>query len=190
MNEETARSPRLEVRPFETAEEYARMVDYFLGGSDEFLRGMGVDRSLLPARRAWLEVLLIDHDRRDVDKDRAYVAWLVGGEIVGHSSLSHIEPGEQAHVHLHLWRPDMRRSGLGRALFARSLGLYFERFRLKRIVCEPMADNAAPNRTLSRLGFRFVRRYRTTPTAIAFEQEVNRWEITPEDAAGLASIAD
>ena len=59
----------------------------------------------------------------------------------------------------------------------RSANFYFERFNLKKLVCEPWAENLAPNRVLEKLGFAFVRRYRTTPGVIAYEQDVNRYEL-------------
>jgi hypothetical protein len=42
---------------------------------------------------------------------------------------------------------------------------------------EPSAGNSAPNRVLEKLGFAFIRRYRTTPGVIAYEQDVNRYEL-------------
>ena len=180
-------SDRIEVRPFESAGEYERMIDYFLGGSEEFLRGMGVDREKLPAREQWLKGVLADHERPDDEKERLYVAWLTDGELVGHTSVSHIVPGEVADIHLHLWRPELRRGGLGAGFFARSMDVYFERFCLKRILCEPFAENPAPNRVLSRLGFRLLERYRIAPASIAFEQDVNRYEMTREEWAARRS---
>jgi len=171
----------IEVRAFESAGEYERMVDYFVGGGEAFLRGMGIDPSKVPARAEWLARVLADHDLPDEEKDRLYVAWLLGGETVGHSSLSHIQHGVEAHVHLHLWRPDLRRGGLGTTFLARSLDLYFERFGLQRILCEPFAENPAPNRVLAGLGFRLLERRRMVPNPITFEQEANRWEMTRED---------
>ena len=172
--------PTIEVRPFEAASEYERMIDYFVEGDETFLRGMGVDPALLPTREAWLETCLVDHQRPDSEKDRLYLAWLHDAELVGHSSISHIEPGRVAHIHLHLWVPARRYRGLGTAFIAASMDIYFERFALERIASEPYAENRAPNRALERLGFRYVRRYRTVPSSIANEQDVNRWEITRE----------
>jgi RimJ/RimL family protein N-acetyltransferase len=174
-------TPALAVRPFESAAEYAAMVDYFVGAAPEFLRGMGVDPARLPSREAWLAAALADAARPDAQRERIYLAWLVDGELAGHSSASHIEPGVQAHVHLHLWRPELRRSGAGTELFARSIDHYFERLDLARVVCEPWAGNPGPNRTLARLGFRLVRRYRCVPTNIALEQEVAHHELGREE---------
>ena len=171
---------RVEVRPFETEEDYRRMIAYFTGGSDEFLRGMGVDPARVPAPEAWLAAALADHVRPDGEKQRLYLGWHVDGELIGHSSASHIEVGESAHVHLHLWRPDLRREGLGTELFARSVDLYLERLRLKRVICEPNAHNPGPNRTLARLGFELLHTRRCVPTELALEQDVSHWEIPRE----------
>ena len=40
--------------------------------------------------------------------------------------------------------------------------------------------NPAPNKTLARVGFEFVKEYVTVPGSINFEQPVNRWEMTRE----------
>jgi RimJ/RimL family protein N-acetyltransferase len=71
----------------------------------------------------------------------------------------------------------------------RSANFYFEQFNLKRLVCEPWADNPAPNRVLEKLGFAFIRQYRTTPGVIAYEQDVNRYELRRPNAA-LQPTAD
>ena len=170
-------TPDIEVRPFSDATDYESMVDYFLAGDDAFLTTMGVDRSKLPEREAWLRSLALDHQRDDARKDRCYLAWLHRGRRVGHSSISKIRIGEEAYIHLHLWRQDLRKGGLGTEFFRASADYFADRFRLQRLLCEPKADNAAPNRVLSKLGFRFVRRYKTVPGDINVEQEVHRYEL-------------
>jgi len=165
------------VRPFSSREEYELMLDYFYKASDTFLRGMGVDRSKLPERDKWLDALLADHQKPDNERDRFYLIWTFRGQRVGHSSINKIVLGTEAFIHLHLWDSELRRAGLGTELVRRSANFYFQRFNLKRLVCEPRADNPAPNRVLEKLGFAFIRRYRTTPVAIAYEQDVNRYEL-------------
>lgn len=153
------------------------MVDYFLDADDAFLAGMGVDRELLPPRDAWLESLLIDHELPDEQKDRLYVGWYCDGEQVGHSSVNKIVLGEEAFFHLHLWRRELRQSGIGTQFCRESIAIYFDRLRLKRLWSEPYAENPAPNRTLVKLGFQFIKRYRTVPGPTAFEQEVNFYRL-------------
>lgn len=167
----------IEIRPFSSREDYELMVDYFHKGDDLFLRGMGVDRAKLPEKAAWLDALLIDHEQPDNTRDRFYLLWILNGCRVGHSSVNKIAPGNEAYIHLHMWNPELRRSGLGTEFVRRSASFYFERFNLKKLVCEPNAENPAPNRVLEKLGFIFVRRYKTIPTNIAYEQEVNRYEL-------------
>lgn len=168
-------SEKLEVRPFGSAAEYEAMVDYFLLAGDAFLRGMGVDKNRLPPKDKWLRELLADHEVADDKKDRFYLAWIHNGQQVGHSSVNKIRVGEEAYFHLHLWRPHLRKAGLGTEFSKRSVRFYFERFRLKRLFSEPFADNPAPNKLLPKLGFKFIKRYSTVPGAINGEQEVNRY---------------
>jgi RimJ/RimL family protein N-acetyltransferase len=167
----------IEVRPFSTREEYELMLDYFYEADDPFLRGMGVDRMKLPERDKWLDALLVDHEKPDRERDRFYLVWLFRGRRVGHSSINKIVPGAEAFMHLHLWNPKLRQAGLGTEFVRRSVNFYFERFNLRKLVCEPWAGNLAPNRVLEKLGFTFVRQYRTTPGVIAYEQDVNRYEL-------------
>jgi RimJ/RimL family protein N-acetyltransferase len=167
----------VEVRPFSSREEYELMLDYFYESDDTFLRGMGVDRLRLPERDKWLRALLSDHEKPDTERDRFYLVWIFRGRRVGHSSVNKIAVGSEAFIHLHLWDSQLRRAGLGTELVRRSADFYFERFNLKKLICEPSAENPAPNRVLEKLGFAFIRRYRTTPGVIAYEQEVNRYEL-------------
>jgi len=175
------RVEEIEVRPFSSRQEYELMLDYFYKADDAFLRGMGVDRLKLPERGKWLEALLADHKKPDNERDRFYLVWIFRGTRVGHSSINKIVLGDEAFIHLHLWNSELRRAGLGTEFVRRSASLYFERFNLEKLVCEPWAENPAPNRVLEKLGFAFVRRYRTVPGVIAFEQEVNRYELRRPD---------
>ena len=175
------RVEEIEVRPFSSRQEYELMLDYFYMADDPFLRGMGVDRLKLPERGKWLEALLADHEKPDGERDRFYLVWIFRGTCVGHSSINKIIPGDKAFIHLHLWKSELRRAGLGTEFVRRSAAFYFERFNLEKLVSEPFAENPAPNRVLEKLGFAFVRRYRTIPGVIAFEQEVNRYELRRPD---------
>jgi len=167
--------PRIQIRPFTERVDYERMVDYFLGADEAFLKGMGVDPKKLPSRDKWIESAMLDHTRPDAEKDRYYLAWELDETLVGHSSINQITIGEEAFIHLHLWVRGLRRSGLGSRFFLASAAEFIRRFRLKRLYCEPYADNPAPNRVVMKSGFRFVKRYRTVPGHINFEQDVNQY---------------
>jgi len=170
-------STALQVAPFTCADDYARMVDYFFTADERFLRGMGADPNKLPERGAWLERLLADLLRPDEQKQTFYLGWDYRGRRVGHCNVNQLLYGERAFVHLHLWHAGARRAGLGTEFLRLSLPLFFQRFALQSLYCEPYAENPAPNRVLIKAGFRFLGRYRTTPGLINFEQEVNRYVI-------------
>jgi RimJ/RimL family protein N-acetyltransferase len=163
----------LVVRPFCSASEYERMIAYFADADEPFLLGMGVDRARLPAREAWLEAVLRDHECPNHEKDRAYLAWVYDGVPIGHSSINKISVGQDAFIHLHLWIPVRRRQGLGLQFFELSAQRFVRDFSLSRLYCEPYAHNPAPNRVVLKAGFRLVKRYRTVPGPINFEQDVN-----------------
>ena len=170
----TTGSPVL-VRPFAGRDDYERMIDYFLCADPVFLKGMGVDPQKLPQREIWLDSALRDQERPDGDRQRSYLAWIYQGAPVGHSSVNKIAIGEQAFIHLHMWDGGLRKAGLGTQFLTASAAEFMRALRLRRIYCEPYAENPAPNRVLPKCGFRFVKRYRTIPGDINFEQDVNQY---------------
>jgi ribosomal-protein-alanine N-acetyltransferase len=167
----------LEVRPFATPRDYERMIEYFHGADDALLALMGVDRRRLPAAEAWLARLLPDLALPPDKKQTYYLGWWLDGVPVGHSNVNQIRFAEQAHIHLHLWHAPKRRSGFGQRFFERSLSCCVSQFQLRCVICEPRAENPAPNAVLTRAGFQWIRRYRTVPGLINTEQDVNRWEL-------------
>jgi [ribosomal protein S5]-alanine N-acetyltransferase len=181
-----------QIRPFAERLDYERMIDYFLTADDAFLEGMGVDRKKLPRREAWIESAMLDHKRINAEKERAYLAWIYKGPLIGHSSINGIKIGEEAFIHLHLWDSRLRKTGLGTKYFKASAAEFMRVFRLKRLYCEPYAENPAPNHVLVRSGFRFVKRYRRAPGAINYEQDVNQYvlESSADNVRGQRYIAE
>lgn len=117
MMDKSDLSDTLEVRPFSSSLDYERVVDYFLTADSTFLRGMGVDPSLLPDGDSWLRTLVADLERDDREKKACFVAWIYNGEPVGHSYINKIRFGKEAYIHLHIWRPDLRKMGIGTEFF-------------------------------------------------------------------------
>ena len=158
-----------------------RIVSYFLDADLTFLDGMGVDPKKLPERAAWRDALVAEAARPLEQRDRHYVIWEVDGLAVGHSNLSDIKFGVQAHMHLHMWDAAARRRGIGLYLVRASIDRYFELFRLETLFSEPYALNPAANRTLPEAGFRLIESYDGVPGPISFPQPVNRWRLTREE---------
>lgn len=154
------------------------IADYWLLSDPGFMKGMGVQQDKLLSREQWYQMLeeqlVLPYDQ----KQSYCIIWEIDGRPVGHSNANRIRYGQDAYMHLHLWNNIYRQKGSGSALVRMTLPYFFERLRLKTLYCEPYALNPAPNNTLPRLGFTFVRTHRTIPGPICFEQDVNLWALT------------
>ena len=170
------RNARLAVRPL-ARKDFDGFIAYFTGASkaDAERMGMAIERVPPASRlRSDLEAMMA----APVDQLRSYVlAWCVNGETIGHSSLKDIVPGEVGSMHLHMWRADLRGKGYGPRLFCLSALDFYQRFNLKRIICEPKADNPMANRMLAKIGFPVVLTHVAASSELAFVCELNRYEI-------------
>lgn len=156
------------------------IVDYFVNADAAFLNGMGAKKELLPSLSAWIDKLLLELEKPIESKELFYVIWMVNDEPIGHSNLNWITYGKQANMHLHIWNGEHRRGGNGLVLLRQTIPMYFDRFKLQTLICEPYAENPAPSKTLPKVGFEFVRSHETTPGPICFPQTVNRFEMSKE----------
>lgn len=154
------------------------IADYWLKSSDAYLVGMGVDLAKVPKREVLLESLKAPLGEDYPAKSSLAMILEIDGIASGHCNVNCIKYGEEANMHLHLWRSELRQKGLGSIMVLKSLKHFFKHLKLKRIICEPYALNPAPNKILQKLGFSFEKKYRCIPGTLNFEQEVNRYCIT------------
>lgn len=154
------------------------IADYWLNADKIYLLGMGVDASKLPTRDALTTMLLGQLDLPYTEKSSFALIFEVDGLACGHCNVNGINFGHEAKMHLHLWSSDLRQKGFGTSMVIKSLPVFIDRLKLKVIYCEPYALNPAPNKTLQKIGFEFVKRYVTIPGSLNFEQEVNRYKLT------------
>jgi len=157
-----------------------KIVDYFVKADKEYLLRMGADKSKLPKREKWIKKLEFEYNKTYEKKEFYYIIWLIDNLPVGHSNINKINFGKDATMHLHLWKNDKRKKGLGLSFLKLTIPYFFKYFELEKIICEPYSKNIAPNRVLEKLGFEFVRTYETTPGWINFYQTVNRYELKHE----------
>ncbi len=156
------------------------LADYWTESDPAFLISMGVDLEKIPARADLVEMLLQQLSHPHEEKKSYAIIWLVDGYPAGHSNINKIIFGEEAYLHLHIWKSMNRKRGLGLQFLGMTFPYFFQNFKIKRLISEPYALNPAPNNTLSKAGFEFIKRYRTIPGSLNFEQEVNQWELTFE----------
>ncbi len=151
------------------------IANYFLNADDAFLIRMGVDVSKVPSREEWTNMLSEQLTQPYEEKKSYCIIWEENGTAVGHSNVNKIIFGEEAYMHLHIWAPEERQKGMGTEFVKRTLPLYFDNLHLKKLYCEPNAHNAAPNKTLEKVGFKFIKTHITTPGWLNFEQPCNLW---------------
>jgi RimJ/RimL family protein N-acetyltransferase len=156
------------------------IIQYWLAADHAFLTGMGVDLNKMPSKEEWV-TMLSEQLAQSYPEKRSYcMIWQVDNKAIGHCNVNKIKFGEEAYMHLHLWNSEGRKKGMGTELVKMSLPYFFENLELKKIYSEPYALNPAPNKTLEKAGFTFVKEYITIPGFLNFEQPVRCWELTFE----------
>lgn len=167
------------VRPMQLSETDL-VIDYFHSATPDYLNSLGVDPARLLERAQWtahfakLFSMPVEH------RPSLFVLWELNGEPAGFSSSDKIVFGEEAYMHLHILHPERRQQGNGTFFVRQTAKLYVETLRIKRLFCEPYALNAAPNRTLQAVGFKYIKTHETVPGPLNFPQPVTRWMIERE----------
>jgi RimJ/RimL family protein N-acetyltransferase len=171
-----ARPPEFSIRPLAT-EDLDGIIAYFTRPSKADAERMGLDIHRVPSAtqlRADLNVMI----GAPPDRLSSFVlAWCIDGTAIGHSSLKDIVPSDFGSMHLHMWRANLRGKGYGPRLFCLSALDFYERFNLKRIICEPKADNPMANRMLKKIGFPLILTHVAASSEISVVCELNRYEI-------------
>jgi RimJ/RimL family protein N-acetyltransferase len=161
------------------------LTNYWMNADHDFLVGMGVDVSKMPSREQFTQMLLEQLSQPYEEKKSYCIIWLADGEPVGHSNISKIIFGQEGYMHLHLWKNDGRQKGMGTNFVKMTIPYYFNNFNLQTLYCEPYSLNPAPNKTLPKAGFDFVKDYVCIPGWLNFEQKVNLWQMTREKFSQL-----
>lgn len=162
-------------------EDIDSIVAYWTKSDDQHLQAMGVDLNKKMDENRIRSVLQDQLSKDYQDKMTYTIIWCQDGIAIGHCNINEIKYGEEAFMHLHLWGKGSRKRGAGTEFVKLSIPYFLKNFKLRTLYCEPNADNPAPNKTLPKAGFRFVKKYRTIPSIICAEQEVNQYKISAED---------
>ncbi len=151
------------------------VIRYFHDAEPEHLEQLGVDPSRLPVPDNWRHFFRHEYALPIEHRTALLVLWLSDDAPIGFSTADKIAYGEQAHMHLHVIDPVQRGQGIGTECVRQSAKAYFDRLAIKRLFCEPNAFNVAPNRTLQKAGFKYLKTHRTVPGPLNYHQAVNRW---------------
>ena len=151
------------------------IIQYFQSSTPEHLETLGVDPTRLPPLESWRERLRLECALPIDQRTMVLVVWSLDDRRIGFSTSDKIAYGEQANMHLHVTDAERRHQGIGVECVRRSVDIYFERLKLKRLFCEPNAFNVAPNRTLQKAGFKYLKTHVTVPGPLNYHQAVTRW---------------
>ena len=164
------------------------LANYWYTSNSKHFEAMGANKDKLPKKSIFIKMMK-DQINASVENKKSYaLIWEIDKTRIGHSNVNNIVFEKEATMHLHLWNLHNRKKGIGTALVKKSLPYYFKNLRLKKIICEPYSLNKAPNKTLEKVGFSFVKKHITIPGNLNFEQEVNRWELTLKSFNGWDNI--
>lgn len=172
-------TPVLSIRELD-ATDVPLLTTYWTTATEEQLRGMGADPAMMPTEENWHQRLNTQIATTYAQKQSWALILLIDGVPSGHCNINKIVPGGEAWMHMHLWQANYRQNGAGTAMVKMAIPHFFRQYNLKRLYCEPYALNPAPNATLKKLGFEFVRQAITKPDIITFEQPTNLWVMTRE----------
>jgi RimJ/RimL family protein N-acetyltransferase len=153
------------------------IIDYFHSSTPEHLETMGVDPTRMPGTAAWSGRFKELYAQPIAARPNFLVIWRLDGRAIGFSSCDKIVFGNRANMHLHVVEPELRQQGIGAECVRRTVEIYFRAFALKQLFCEPNAYNVAPNRTLQKAGFKYLKTYKTVPGPLNYHQAVTRWVI-------------
>jgi RimJ/RimL family protein N-acetyltransferase len=152
-------------------------IRYFHDASPEYLELLGVDPTRLMAPPVWEDYYRRNFSLPLEQRPSFELIWLLEDRPIGFSTADKIVFGDQAFMHLHIIDPDERAHGAGVECVRWSVEIYFDRLKLRTLFCEPNAFNVAPNRTLQKAGFSYVKTHMTVPSPLNFHQAVTRWAI-------------
>lgn len=157
------------------------LTSYWVDADDDHLLAMGVALGKMMPREQWYAMLSKQLEQAYQDKQSYCIIWESDGQAIGHCNVNKVVFGKEAYMHLHLWHKDARLQGRGAALVKMSLPYFFKNLELQELFCEPYALNPAPNKTLAKVGFTFIKEYNTVPGFLNFEQAVNLWQLRKAD---------
>lgn len=171
-------------------DDVSHILNYWMSADQAYLKSLGADISKRPDRATFESMLSNQMGLPYTDKQSYALIWEIDNIPVGHCNVNNIQFGQKASMHLHLWSPSKRLKGAGTDLMRLSLPFFFRHLQLNEIVCEPYALNSAPNKTLPKIGFEFIKSYITIPGSLCFEQEVNQWLLTKQKFDLISPVSE
>lgn len=156
------------------------IVGYWDNASTEDLLAMGIDVNNIDPLKNLGDRLEKQLALSYEEKTAFVMVAMMNEKLVGHCYVNDLIFGKEAFMHLHIWQSNSQKKGMGAEMVRQSIPHFFNKLKLQTLFCEPAAMNPAPNKTLKKVGFKFIKKHLTVPAGWTFQLEVNRWEMTLE----------
>ncbi len=156
------------------------IVGYWNNSTTEELLAMGIDVNNIEPLKNLGGRLEKQLELSNEDKAAFVLVAMLDEKPVGHCYVNNLIFGKEAFMHLHIWQSTTHKKGIGSEMVRQSIPHFFEKLKLQTLFCEPAAMNPGPNKTLEKIGFKFIKKHITIPAGWTFQLEVNRWEMTLE----------
>jgi ribosomal-protein-alanine N-acetyltransferase len=157
------------------------IVGYWNNSTTEDLLAMGIDVNNIGPLKNLGDRLEQQLELSYEEKAAFVLVAMMDGKLVGHCYVNNLIFGKEAFIHLHIWQTTTHKKGMGSEMVRQSIPHFFEKLKLQTLFCEPSAKNPGPNKTLERIGFKFIKKHLTIPAGWTFQLEVNRWEMNLKD---------
>jgi RimJ/RimL family protein N-acetyltransferase len=142
------------------------LVAYWVDADPEYLDFLGVDRAKLGTAddiRGRFESMI---RTGDPDQERVAFVSTADGVVTSYTNLHFVRPDEN-YLHAHIIRPSARGKGLASSSFANVMQIVFREFpRVDRLLLVTQPHNEAINRTLTKVGLSFERRWYDEPDGL------------------------
>ena len=131
------------------------IVNYWLSADDAFLTGMGVDLTKIPSREEMVTLLSAQLNQSYKEKKSYCIIWLIDGKPAGHSNVNKIQFGEEACMHLHLWKADVRQKGMGATFVKMALPYFFQKPAPEKTLLRALCSKPRPQQDGGKNWFHF-----------------------------------
>jgi RimJ/RimL family protein N-acetyltransferase len=130
------------------AEDVDEVVRYWLTRTDEDLRVLGVERSVLGTEPELRERFLkLTCGARQSEEDRRGYVYTIDGQIIGYSNTKLVSSGVAYH-HNHIIKGDARGRGLASLIFVRLVRTTMHKLGLNKLIMQARPGNPAVNKLL------------------------------------------
>jgi RimJ/RimL family protein N-acetyltransferase len=161
------------------------IVTYWHESPLAYLESMGADPNKLTSRTKTEEKFSSALPSAPSPRRHIAIAIQLGARLVAYTN-AYLDDERKGHAHVHILAPELRRQGLGSALFLRVVALYFDHYGLSALVFQTNPDSTGINRLLQAFGLQPKLIDDQKPSGMARSGLFNWYQIGHEEFRSIA----